>query len=189
MRVLLVHPEFPTTYWGFQHSLPFIGKRATLPPLGLLTLAALLPPAWHVRVADLNVAPLSDDDVLWADAVLVGGMLVQAPSALEVIGRARSLGRRTIVGGAAVTTSATLFNEADHVFLGEAEGRIDAVVRAIEGDDEPPVLAEVPEAKPDVSKSPPPRFELVDLSSYQAMSVQYCIIVLIREARRGQGLF
>ncbi len=111
--------------------------------------------------------------MLWADAVLVGGMLVQAPSALEVIGRARSLGRRTIVGGAAVTTSATLFNEADHVFLGEAEGRIDAVVRAIEGDDEPHVLAEVPEAKPDVSKSPPPRFELVDLSSYQAMSVQY----------------
>jgi radical SAM superfamily enzyme YgiQ (UPF0313 family) len=173
MRVLLVHPEFPTTYWGFQHSLPFIGKRATLPPLGLLTLAALLPPAWHVRVADLNVAPLSDDDVLWADAVLVGGMLVQAPSALEVIRRARSMGRKTIVGGAAVTTSPTLFNEADHVFLGEAEGRIDAVVRAIEGVDEPHVLAELSEAKPDVSKSPPPRFELVDLSLYQAMSVQY----------------
>jgi hypothetical protein len=95
MRVLLVHPEFPTTYWGFQHSLPFIGKRATLPPLGLLTLAALLPPAaGTMRLADLNVAPLSDDDVLWADAVLVGGMLVQAPSALEVIRRARTLGTK-----------------------------------------------------------------------------------------------
>src|SRR5439155_22780684 len=98
MRVLLVHPEFPTTYWGFQYSLPFIRKRATLPPLGLLTLAALLPRAWQVRVADLNVAPLSDDDMLWAEAVLVSGMLVQAPSALEVLRRARTLGRKTIVG-------------------------------------------------------------------------------------------
>jgi radical SAM superfamily enzyme YgiQ (UPF0313 family) len=173
MRVLLVHPEFPTTYWGFQHSLPFIGKRATLPPLGLLTVAALVPHAWQARVTDLNVAPLSDDDLRWADAVLVGGMLVQAPSALNVIRRARALGRKTIVGGAAVTTSPSLFDEADHVFLGEAEGRIEAVVRAVEGDGEPHVLAELPEAKPDVSKSPPPRFELLDLRSYQAMSVQY----------------
>src|SRR5690349_13848414 len=93
MRVLLIHPEFPTTYWGFQHSLPFIRKRATLPPLGLLTLVALLPRTWQARVADLNVAPLSDDDILWADVLLVSGMLVQAPSALEVIRRARALGR------------------------------------------------------------------------------------------------
>jgi radical SAM superfamily enzyme YgiQ (UPF0313 family) len=172
MRLLLVQPEFPTTYWGFQHSLPFIGKRATLPPLGLLTVAAMLPPAWHLRVADLNVAPLRDEDIAWADAVLVGGMLVQAPSALRVIGRARALGRKTIVGGAAVTTSPELFSEADHVFLGEAEGRIDAVVRAVSGPGEPHVLAAMPDAKPDVSKSPAPRFALLDLSHYQAMSVQ-----------------
>ncbi|MGH7439157.1 MAG: B12-binding domain-containing radical SAM protein, partial [Polyangiaceae bacterium] len=173
MRVLLVHPEFPTTYWGFQNSLPFIGKRATLPPLGLLTLGALLPPTWQARLSDLNVAPLRDDDMLWADAVLVGGMLVQSPSALEVVRRAHALGRKTIVGGAAVTTSPSLFDEAGHIFLGEAEGRIDAVVRAVEGDGEPHVLGEIPEAKPDVSKSPRPLFELIDLRSYQAMSVQY----------------
>ena len=84
MNVLFVHPVFPMTYWGFQHSLPFIRKRATLPPLGLLTVAALLPPAWDIRVADLNVKDLSDDEILWADAVLVGGMLVQSPSALSL---------------------------------------------------------------------------------------------------------
>src|SRR5579862_3128346 len=128
VRVLLVQPEFPTTYWGFQHSLPFIRKRATLPPLGLLTLAALLPRAWEARLADLNVGPLTDEDVLWADALLVSGMLVQAPSALEILGRARALGRKTIVGGPAATTSPALFAEADHVFSGEAEERIDAVV-------------------------------------------------------------
>jgi len=98
---------------------------------------------------------------------------VQAPSALDVIRRARALGRKTIVGGAAVTTSPSLFDEADHVFLGEAEGRIDAVVRSIERNGEPHVLAEMPEVKPDVSMSPAPRFELLDLSLYQAMSVQY----------------
>src|SRR5271165_1363054 len=140
MRVLLVQPEFPTTYWGFEHSLPIIGKRATLPPLGLVTVAAMLPRTWEARVADLNVSPLSDDDMLWADALLVGGMLVQTPSALQVIRRARALGRKTIVGGAAVTTSPELFTEADHIFIGEAEGRIDAVVRAVERVGEPHVL-------------------------------------------------
>ena len=173
MNVLFVHPVFPMTYWGFQHSLPFIRKRATLPPLGLLTVAALLPRSWDIRVSDLNVKPLSDEEILWADAVLVGGMLVQTPSALEVIRRARKLGRKTIVGGAAVTTSPHLFDQADHIFQGEAEGRTEALVRAIERDGEPRVLAELLERKPDVTTSPTPRFDLVDLSMYQTMSVQY----------------
>jgi radical SAM superfamily enzyme YgiQ (UPF0313 family) len=173
MRVLLVHPKFPITYWGFQHSLPFIGKQATLPPLGLITLAALLPHWWEFRVADLNVADLIDSDIVWADAVLVGGMLVQAPSALDVIARARSLGRMTIVGGPGVTTSPELFKGADHIFMGEAEGRLESLLRAIEGGGGPHVLAEMSEAKPDVSKSPAPRTDLLDLSRYQAMSVQY----------------
>ena len=173
MRVLLVHPEFPTTYWGFQHSLPLIGKRATLPPLGLLTLAALLPPSWSLRVADMNVEPLGDDDLLWADAVLIGGMLVQGPSALEVIARAKRLGRKTIVGGPGCTTSPALYEEADHIFQGEAEGRVEVLVRAVEGGAAPHVLAEMPETRPDVTTSPPPRFDLLDLRHYRAMSVQY----------------
>ena len=173
MNVLLVHPVFPMTYWGFQHSLPFIRKRATLPPLGLITVAALLPRSWNIRVSDLNVKPLSDEEILWADAVLVGGMLVQTPSALEVIRRARKLRRKTIVGGAAVTTSPHLFDEADHIFRGEAEGRAEALVRAIERDGEPRVLAELLESKPAVTTSPTPRFDLVDLSMYQTMSLQY----------------
>src|ERR1019366_8023692 len=77
MRALLVHPEFPTTYWGFQHSLDLIGKRATLPPLGLISVAALLPPDWDIRLVDMNVRPLEADDVRWSDVVLTGGMLVQ----------------------------------------------------------------------------------------------------------------
>jgi len=85
MRVLLVQGRSPRTYWSFDKSLPFIGKAATMPPLGLATLAAHLPERWSLRLRDLNVAPLDDADLRWADAVLVSGMLVQAPSMREVL--------------------------------------------------------------------------------------------------------
>lgn len=123
MRALLVQARSPRTYWSFEQSLPFIGKAATMPPLGLATLAAHLPERWELRPRDLNVAPLEDADLRWADAVLVSGMLVQAPSTREVLLRARALGRRTVVGGAGPSTAPELFPEADHVFRGEAEGR------------------------------------------------------------------
>jgi radical SAM superfamily enzyme YgiQ (UPF0313 family) len=174
MRILLVHPEFPVTYWGFQYSLELIGKRATLPPLGLVTLAGLLPGDWDLRLVDANIEKVHDSDLLWADAVLVGGMLVQVPSALDVIRRAKALGRVTIAGGPACTTSPEIFADADHVFLGEAEGRIESVVRAITARGESPhVLAEMPDVRPDVSTSPIPRFDLLDLAQYQTMSIQY----------------
>src|ERR1700722_11597562 len=100
MRVLLVYPAFPTTYWGFQHSLPLVGRRATLPPLGLISVAALLPPERNdeLRLVDLNVEPLSDEALRWADVVLTGGMLVQEESLHGILARARALGRRTLIG-------------------------------------------------------------------------------------------
>ena len=182
MRVLLVHSRFPTTYWGFQFSLPLIGKRASLPPLGLCTLAAMLPVEWSLRLIDLNVEELSDEQLRWADAVLVGGMLVQAPSMREVIARARAIGRPTVVGGPAPTTSPHLFPEADALFLGEAEGRAEELVAALEalcGSPRrrrltPLVLARAEaEARPDLALAPVPRFDLLDRRSYQTMSVQY----------------
>src|SRR5512133_2090766 len=132
MRALLVQAATPATYWGYQHSLPFVRKNATLPPLGLATLAAHLPAAWELRLRDLHVAPLADEDLRWADAVLVSGMLVQARSMREVLARARALGRTTVVGGPAATTSPGAFADATHVFQGEAEGRLDLLVRALE---------------------------------------------------------
>ena len=98
MKILLVYPQFPTTYWGYQYSLSLAGKRAVLPPLGLITLAALLPKQWQLRLVDLNVEALSDEDILWADALFVGGMRIQAPSIHEVLTRATTLGCRTVVG-------------------------------------------------------------------------------------------
>lgn len=173
MKILFVHPEFPTTYWGFQASVRIAGKRAALPPLGLVSMAAVLPAAWRLRLVDTNVEPLRDADIAWADVVLLGGMLVQVPSMLAVLSRARSGGKRTIVGGPAATTSPELFERADHVFMGEAEGRGEELVAAIEGRLGTRRLRSAGDAKPDMALAPLPRFDLLDIAKYRSMSVQY----------------
>jgi radical SAM superfamily enzyme YgiQ (UPF0313 family) len=162
------------TYWGYQYSLPYIRKAAALPPLGLATLAALLPREWETRIADLNIEPLSDDALRWADAVLVSGMLVQSASMRETLSRARALGKRTVAGGAGPTTSPDAYPEADHVFCGEAEGRLEPLVRALEDPRRlaPRLLSPAGEARPDVTRSPVPRFDLLDLSRYASLSIQ-----------------
>ena len=165
MHALLVHPELPRTCWGFQYGLEAIGKHASLPPLGLITVAALLPRAWEVRLCDLNVAPLREDDLRWADAVLVGGMLVQEPSMHEVLVRSRALGRRTIVGGPAASTSPGRFPDADVVFGGEAEGRDAELIALVEGTT-PAIVPLRKDLRPDVSSSPLPRFDLLALGAY-----------------------
>jgi radical SAM superfamily enzyme YgiQ (UPF0313 family) len=145
------------------------------PPLGLATLAALLPPRWEVRLRDLHVAPLDDADLAWADAVLVSGMLVQAPSVREVLRRARAMGRRTVVGGAAASSAPELFEEADHVFRGEAEGRLDLLVKVLEApsSDSPRLLSPEGDDRPDLRLAPVPRFELLQLSAYASHALQY----------------
>src|SRR5438067_5393305 len=102
MRALLVHPRTPATYWGFQHSLPIAGKAASLPPLGLLSLAPLLPKHWELRVADENVADVPDDALRWADVVLLTGMMIHAQPMRALMARAKRLGKPTVVGGPAV---------------------------------------------------------------------------------------
>jgi radical SAM superfamily enzyme YgiQ (UPF0313 family) len=173
MNALLVYPHFPVTYWGFQYGLRLIGKRATLPPLGLITVAALLPSHWHVRLVDLNVETLHDDDLLWADVVLMGGLLIQAESMQEVIARARVFHRPVAVGGPAPTTSPDLFGDADVVFQGEAEGRIDELVRALAQRSGSRLILKAPTSFPDMTSVPVPRFDLLDLSQYASVSVQY----------------
>src|SRR6266851_9022342 len=128
MNALLVQPFTPRTYWGFQYSVGIVGKAASMPPLGLATLAAQLPQSFSQRIVDLNVEPLRDEDLRWADALLLTGMLIQAPSMHEVIARARRFGVPTVVGGPAASTSPQLFDDADHVFTGESEGRLHALV-------------------------------------------------------------
>jgi radical SAM superfamily enzyme YgiQ (UPF0313 family) len=174
MRALLVQAATPPTYWGYQHSLPFIRSRATLPPLGLATLAAHLPERWELRVRDLHLGPLQDEDLRWADAVLVSGMLVQERSIREALARARRLGRRTVLGGAAATTSGSAFPEATFLFEGEAEGRLDLLVEALEGraPDAPRVLSPPGGDRPDMAEARVPRFDLLELEAYSTYAIQ-----------------
>jgi radical SAM superfamily enzyme YgiQ (UPF0313 family) len=175
MKALLVHPRTPPTYWGFQHSLPIAGKAASLPPLGLLSLAPLLPQGWDLRVVDENTEPLRDEALRWADAVLLTGMIIHAPAMHEILARAKRLGKRTVVGGPAVNTDPGLFPEADHLFRGEAEGRTERLVRALQAPDEkaPRVLSPETEERPSMEIVPRPRFDLIDHKRYASMSVQY----------------
>jgi radical SAM superfamily enzyme YgiQ (UPF0313 family) len=173
MNALLVQPLAPKTYWGFQYAVGIVGKGAPHPPLGLATLAALLPKDWKLRIADLNVAPLHDADLEWADAVLITGMLVHKASMHEVIARARKVGVRTVVGGPGASTRPEEFDDADHVFTGEAEGRLDALVAALEKGEGPHVLSPPGDAKPDMAIARVPRFDLLARSRYTSMSVQY----------------
>ena len=173
MNALLVYPRFPVTYWGFQYGLRLIGKRAALPPLGLITVAALLPGHWHVRLVDLNVESLDDEHLRWADIVLTGGLLIQSESMREVIARARAFQRPVAVGGPAPTTSPDLFGDANVVFQGEAEGRIEDLVHALVRPSGRQRVLEAPTGFPDMTSVPVPRFELLDLTKYASMSVQY----------------
>ena len=174
MRTLLVQGATPPTYWGYQHSLPFVGKDAALPPLGLATLAALLPESWELRVRDLHLGPTSEEDLRWADAVLVSGMLVQSRSMRELMARSRHLGRPTVVGGPAPTTSPDAFPEADYLFLGEAEGRLARLVEALEhpGRVTERVLSPSGDARPSMALARVPRFDLLELDRYASLSVQ-----------------
>jgi radical SAM superfamily enzyme YgiQ (UPF0313 family) len=121
MNILLINPKYPETFWSFKHVLRFISKKAAFPPLGLLTVAAILPGGWQKKLVDLNVEPLTDATLDWADLVFVGAMLVQRESAQEVIDRAKAAGKRVVAGGPAFTAAPELFPGVDHLVLNEGE--------------------------------------------------------------------
>lgn len=172
MNVLLVSPRFPTTYWGMQHSLSIIGKRATIPPLGLITVAALLPADWKLSLVDLNVEPLPDRRIASADVVLIGGMRIQGPSIHETIARARTLGTPTVVGGPAPTTAPEEYVDANVRVLGEAERIAERLVEAIR-DPRPGTVIDASDARPELDEVPVPRYDLLDRSAYTTISLQY----------------
>ncbi|MEZ4439297.1 MAG: B12-binding domain-containing radical SAM protein [Polyangiaceae bacterium] len=171
MKVLLVAPEFPVTYWGMQHAIAILGKRATLPPLGLITVAALLPPEWELSLVDLNIEPLTDEAILWADVVLVGAMHIQEPSAVAVLERAAALERPTVVGGPGPTTAPEGYGLATVVFCGEAESQIEELVAAIVAA-EPGTVIEAGD-RPELTVVPTPRYDLLARDAYTTMSLQY----------------
>jgi radical SAM superfamily enzyme YgiQ (UPF0313 family) len=171
MKILLVNPEFPDTYWSFRHALPFEGKRSAFPPLGLLTVSALLPPSWERRLVDLNIEGLKSSDLEWADMVFATAMLVQKESLQTVVKKCKALGKPVVIGGPYVTTSAENLPEADYIFLGEAETTLPEFVSDLEHGRARRVYQAG--ERPPLSASPLPHFNLARLKHYSAMSVQY----------------
>jgi len=170
MKVLLVYPEFPETYWSFRHALSFVGKRSAFPPLGLLTVSAMLPESWERRVVDMNVRKLKSSDIEWADMVFATAMLIQKDSLREVVDRSKAKGKRVAIGGPYVTTTIDLVN-ADHIFLGEAETTLPEFINDLaNGEAERTYQAA---ERPPLSMTPVPHFHLAELKRYSSMSVQY----------------
>ncbi len=171
MNILLVYPKYPDTFWSFRHALRFISKKAAFPPLGLLTVAAMLPPEWNTKLVDLNVRPMRDDEVLWADYVFVSAMSIQKDSAKEAIERCRSLGRKVVAGGPLFTSMPDEFPEVDHLVLNEAEITLGPFLNDLADGKAKHVYTT--EEWADVSTTPVPRWDLINLKQYASMNVQY----------------
>ena len=171
MKVLLINPEFPDTYWSFRHALPFEGKRCAFPPLGLLTVSAMLPKTWERRLVDLNVRKLRSSVIKWADIVMVTAMLVQKDSLKEVVRQCKALGKRVVVGGPYVSTTLEALPEADHIFIGEAETTVPQFLEDLErGTAKRSYQAA---ERPPLAVTPVADFHLANMKHYSAMSVQY----------------
>jgi len=121
MNVLLIYPKFPDTFWSFNYALKFIRKKAAYPPLGLLTVAAMLPDEFQRRLVDVNVNGLTDDDLTWADLAFIGAMAVQRDSTKQIIARCKTAGLKVVGGGPLFTAEPEAFEEVDHLVLDEAE--------------------------------------------------------------------
>ncbi len=171
MKILLIYPEFPDTYWSFRRALRFISKKASLPPLGLLTVAALLPGGWQKRLVDMNVSSLTDRDLAWADYVFVGAMIVQRRSVDEVLERCRKAGVPVVAGGPLFTAEPEKFPTVDHLVLGEAEITLPEFLRDLAAGH--PQRVYTPNEFPDIRHTPVPLWELIDPRRYATMSIQY----------------
>lgn len=172
-RVLMIYPRFMGgSFWSFEETAKIYGAEWTMPPLGLATVAAMLPPDWPVRLLDRNIEAVSDDDILASDLVMTGGMLPQRPDLLATIGRVQQLGRKVVVGGPDVMSSPHLYGGADFMVAGEAEGMIEGFVDAWRRGEEG-ARFDAERFKADVTTSPVPRFDLIKREKYTQMTVQY----------------
>ncbi|MBU2444264.1 MAG: cobalamin B12-binding domain-containing protein [Bacteroidetes bacterium] len=121
MNILMVYPMYPDTFWSFKHALKFVSKKASFPPLGLLTIAAMLPKDWNKKLIDMNANQLMDDDILWADFVFISAMSIQSESASQVIEKCKKLNANIVAGGPLFTSTPEYYQNIDHLILNEAE--------------------------------------------------------------------
>jgi len=173
LKILLVYPQYPDTFWSFKHALKFSHKKALNTPLGPLTVAAMLPEDWEKKFVDMNVTKLKDKDISRADYVFISAMVVQQQSAREVVDRCKKLGTRVVAGGPFYTTGYGVFDfdGIDHLILNEAEVTLPLFLKDLE--DGCPKQIYKTEERADIGKSPAPLFSLANLKKYAQVTVQY----------------
>ena len=171
MKILLVYPRYPDTFWSFKHALRFVSKKASFPPLGLLTVAAMLPAEWQKKLVDMNIRTLTDEDIRWADYVFVRAMVVQKESAREVIERCNILEAKIVAGGPLFTTGHDEFDGVDHFVLGEAEVTLAPFLEDLAKGCAQPMYTS--DERPELQETPIPLWSLINVNEYSSMSLQY----------------
>ena len=171
MKILLVYPQYPDTFWSFKHALKFVSKKAAFPPLGLLTVAAMLPGEWEKKLVDMNVTRLTDEHIKWADYVFISAMVVQQNSVKEVIARCKRLNTKIVAGGPLFTTGYEEYEGVEHFVLGEAEVTLPLFLEDLGKGCPQHMYAS--DTRPEISKTPIPLWSLINTKNYSSMNVQY----------------
>ncbi|MCP2620264.1 DUF4070 domain-containing protein [Candidatus Aminicenantes bacterium AC-334-K16] len=171
LNILLVYPEYPDTFWSFKYALKFVSKKAAYPPLGLLTMASLLPSSWNKRLVDMNVHPLRERDLVWADYIFISAMVVQQKSVREVISRARRRGIPLVAGGPLFTASYHDYPEIDHFVLNEAEITLPLFLQDFQQGQPRRVYQK--KLFPSLQLTPPPLWNLIQFKDYLSMNLQF----------------
>ena len=165
MKVLLVYPETPLSFWSFKDALKFVSKKAPEPPLGLITIAAMLPKEWETKLIDMNVSKLKDEHIRWADYVFLSGMNIHMNSFKDVIRRCKTWGIKIVVGGPLATTQPNDFLGVDHFILNEAENTLPLFLEDLKNGN--PKHIYTSSEFPDITTSPTPRWELLEMKNMQ----------------------
>ena len=171
MNILLVYPKYPDTFWSFKHALKFVSKKASFPPLGLLTVAALLPKDWYKKIIDMNATKLMNNDIHRADLIFISAMSIQSESTDEVIERCKKLNAKIVAGGPLFTSSADKYQNIDHLILNEAEITLPLFLSDLNNG-----IAKqkyTSENWADITMTPLPLWELISKDNYTSMNVQY----------------
>jgi len=171
LKILLVYPQYPDTFWSFKHALKIVAKKASFPPLGLLTVAAMLPQEWKKKLVDMNVTALTDEDIKWADYAFISAMAVQKDSVKEVISRSKKFSTKVVAGGPLFTTGYQEFDGVDHFVLGEAEITLAPFLKDLKKGGAKHVYTS--EERPDIRQTPIPLWSLINTKKYASMNVQY----------------
>ena len=171
MKILLVSPETPSTFWAFRNAIKFIAKKSSEPPLGLLTVAAMLPDNWQTKLIDMNVSALTDAHIVWADYLFITGMNVHKDSFKKVVRRANELDTPVVAGGPMVTTDHEEFLGVEHFILNEAEITLPVFLNDLEAGNPKHVYSS--SELPDLSCTPVPHWHLLEQKKYASMSIQY----------------